>query len=123
MARIQIVRDAELEWLDVPNTWPGKAKDGAPGLHYKRILPHAPHMPNMQRTRYEPFHHEPPHSHPEDEVMFVLAGELFHGRDKLIYGDSLYIARDTTYSLRTEGEGAEFLRVGLSDLSAPSGSS
>ena len=120
MAKVIVVRDADCPWEQVSPSWQAKYADEDRGLRFKRLLAGAPAMPNMQRTEYMPRHHEPPHSHPEDEVLFVLSGELFHGRDKMTFGDVIYVARDTTYSLRTESAGASFVRVGFGDLSAPS---
>ncbi len=119
MPRIVVSRDADAPWEQVSPSWQAKYKDDDRGLRFKRLLQSAPAMPNMQRTEYMSQHHEPPHSHPEDEVLFILSGEMFHGRDRLVAGDAIYIARDTTYSLRTEDAGAEFIRVGFGDLSAP----
>lgn len=119
MSRVIISRDADAVWEEASANWQPQAPGEARGLRFKRLMRTLPGMPNMQRTQYHPFHHERPHSHPEDEVLFVLAGELFHGRDRLVAGDAIYVARDTTYSLRTEETGAEFVRVGMGDLSAP----
>ncbi|PLK27012.1 cupin domain-containing protein [Novosphingobium sp. TH158] len=120
MPKIVLMRDAESEWEQVDGDWKAKYAKGDASLRFKRLMRHGmAGMPNVQRTEYMPHHHEPPHSHPEDEVIFVLSGTLFHGRDRLGFGDAIYVARDTTYSLRTEEEGASFVRVGFGDLSAP----
>ena len=119
MARVIVVHDQDVEWEKASPSWQAKYAEEDRGLRFKRLLHHGAGMPNMQRTEYMPHHHEPPHSHPEDEILFVLSGELFHGRDRLTFGDVIYVARDTTYSLRTEESGASFVRVGLNDLSAP----
>lgn len=119
MPRVITVKDADCAWEQVSPSWQAKYAEEDRGLRFKRLLSGMPAMPNMQRTEYMPHHREPPHSHPEDEVLFVLAGALFHGRDKLTFGDVIYVARDTTYSLRTEAEGASFVRVGFGELSAP----
>lgn len=116
MAKVIVVHDAECEWEQLSPSWQAKYAEEDHGLRFKRLLPGAPGMPNMQRTEYMPHHHEPPHRHPEDEVLFVLSGALFHGREKLTFGDAIYVAKDTTYSLRTEAEGASFVRIGFGDL-------
>lgn len=119
MAKVLVVHDADCDWQEASPSWQAKYAEGDRGLRFKRLMASAPDMPNMQRTEYLPHHHEPPHSHPEDEVLFVLSGELFFGRDRLGFGDVIYVARDTTYSLRTEEAGASFVRIGFGDLSAP----
>ena len=108
-----VVRDRENDWQEVADTWPGKAKAGEPKLTFKRLLARGPELPNLHRTRYEPDHFEPPHSHAEDEVIYVLAGTIHFGDQDLGFGDAIYVPRDTRYSLRAGAEGAEFVRVGL----------
>ena len=112
---LTIIRDGEHDWCEAPDTWPGKAGGGEPALSYKALLPRGPGRPNMQRTRYEPYHFEPPHSHPEDEILYLLGGELQLGDQTLFPGDALFIEKDTRYSLRASASGAEFLRVGFGE--------
>lgn len=119
MAGITIIRDREQPWEEVSPEWRARQRDGDPGLEFKRLLPHRPGAPNLQRTRYRPHHHEAPHTHPEDEIIFVLAGLIRFGREELRAGDAIMVPKDTTYSLHTDATGAEFLRIGLSDLAAP----
>ena len=121
MAKLLVIRDGEIAWEESSPTWKANAPPDNPGLRFKRLLPTAAAMPNMQRTQYEPGHIEPPHSHPEDEIIFVLGGTIRFGRDELTFGDALFVGRDTKYSLRAGDEGAEFLRVGFGDLSAQAG--
>jgi quercetin dioxygenase-like cupin family protein len=110
---VVVVRDAEKPWREPPAEWPGKARPGEPGVTYKSLMAPAPGRPNMQRTCFEPEHFEPPHSHPEDEVIYLLAGGLSFGDQSLGVGDALFIPKDTRYSLRAGAAGAEFVRVGL----------
>ncbi|MEY2925876.1 MAG: hypothetical protein RL367_353 [Pseudomonadota bacterium] len=116
MANIIVIRDAEAAWTDVSPEWKAKGKPDNPGLRFKRLLPQAAGLPNMQRTHYEPGHIEYPHSHPEAEILYILGGSLSFGREQLGAGDALYIAADTTYSLIAGDQGTDFLRVGLSDV-------
>jgi quercetin dioxygenase-like cupin family protein len=110
---VVVLRDSEQPWIEPPESWPGKAKPGEPRLMYKSLLPIEPGKPNLQRTRYEPHHFEPPHSHAEDEVIYLLAGSLAFGDKPLGRGDALFVPKDTRYSLRAGEEGAEFVRVGM----------
>jgi quercetin dioxygenase-like cupin family protein len=119
MAGIILIRDGEHEWQEAPAEWQARRREGDAGLAFKRLLASAPGRANMQRTRYHPHHHEAPHSHPEDEIIFVLDGVVAFGRDELRFGDAIFVPRDTIYSLHTGETGAEFLRVGFSDLAAP----
>ena len=110
---VTVIRDAESDWQEVSGDWPGKAKPGEPQVTYKVLMPQAPGRPNMQRSRFEPHHFEPPHSHPEDEVIYLLDGGLTFGSETLTAGDALFVPKDTRYSLRAGDAGAEFVRVGL----------
>jgi quercetin dioxygenase-like cupin family protein len=108
-----VIRDQDQSWQDVSDAWAGKAKADEPGLAYKVLLPHQPGRPNMQRTRYEPRHFEPPHTHPEDEVIYLLAGEIAFGDQTLKPGDAIFVPKETRYSLKAGDSGAEFVRVGF----------
>jgi quercetin dioxygenase-like cupin family protein len=110
---VTVIRDAENQWLEVPSEWPGKSRADEPGVSYKMVMPPSPERPNVQRIRFDPDHFEPPHSHPEDEVIHLLAGSLKMGTEELVAGDALFIAKETRYSLRAGTAGAEFFRVGM----------
>jgi quercetin dioxygenase-like cupin family protein len=119
MSEILIIHDKDADWETPPPEWLAKQKPGNPGLRFKRLMPHAPGRPNVQRTQYLPGHREAPHSHPEDEVICVTGGEIHFGREVLRPGDTIFVPRDKVYSLHTRDTGAEFLRIGLSDLAPP----
>lgn len=119
MAEITLIKDSDVPWEETPAEWKARQKDGDPGLRFKRLLRHGPGSPNLQRTEYRPHHHEAPHSHPEDEILFVLSGTVFFGREELGFGDAIYIPKDKVYSLRTGETGASFARIGFGDLVAP----
>ena len=110
---VRVIRDQESPWLEVAADWPGKAKAGEPGLAYKMLMAGSPERPNLQRTRYEPGHFEPPHTHPEDEIIYILGGSIAFGDQTLGFGDAIFVPKDTRYSLRAGTEGAEFVRVGF----------
>lgn len=121
MGKITIIRDEESAWEEAAPDWQAKYSEGDTGLRFKRLLPGGnPTMPNMQRSRYNPDHHEPPHSHPEDEILYILGGTILMGQRTLKQGDALHIPRDTVYTLKAGQMGAEFLRVGFGQLSASS---
>jgi quercetin dioxygenase-like cupin family protein len=109
---VLVIRDDDSPWKEPPAGWPGKAKPGEPGLAYKMLMG-APGTPNLQRTRYEPGHFEPPHSHPEDEIIYLLSGSIAFGDQTLGFGDAIFVPKDTRYSLRAGDDGAEFVRVGF----------
>jgi quercetin dioxygenase-like cupin family protein len=111
--QVKVIRDADQEWNSPPDSWEGKAKSGEPTAYYKALTPFEPGRPNVQRSRYEPHHFEPPHSHPEDELLVVVSGNLLFGDQKLGSGDSIFVPKNARYSLRTDDAGVEFVRVGF----------
>jgi quercetin dioxygenase-like cupin family protein len=114
MAEIMLIRDEAEPWQEVPDFWKAKQKPGNPGLRFKTLIPQGAASANMQRTEYFPGHHEAPHSHPEDEILFILSGQIHFGRDVLGEGDAIFVPKDKTYSLHTGDSGCTFVRVGLS---------
>ena len=110
---VLITAGADVPWLEPSEAWPGRAREGEPSLTYKPLMPRKPGLPNVSRIRYAPDHFEPPHSHTEDEVFYIVAGEMALGTRTLVGGDTIYIGRDTRYSARAGAEGCEFVRVGL----------
>lgn len=49
------------------------------------------------------------HAHAEDEVIYILEGELIIGRKHLGPGASVFVAGNTLYGFRTGPAGARFL--------------
>jgi quercetin dioxygenase-like cupin family protein len=117
MAEIMLIRDGAIPWEEAPPEWQANQKAGDTGLRFKRLMSGAAGL-NVQRTEYNPHRHEAPHSHPEDEILFVLSGTLFFGREELGFGDAIFVPREKIYSLRTGETGAGFVRVGFGKLRA-----
>jgi mannose-6-phosphate isomerase-like protein (cupin superfamily) len=113
MAAAIVIRDAENDWLEVPDSWPGKAKPGQPGANYKLLMRGGEGLPSIVHNRWEAGHLEPPHSHPDDEVLYVLCGHIAFGGQNLTSGDAIFVPKNTRYSLRAGDAGAEFVRVGM----------
>ena len=114
MSEIMLIRDEAEPWQEVPDFWKAKQKADDPGLRFKVLIPQGAASANMQRTQYYPHHHEAPHSHPEDEILYILEGAIHFGRDVLGQGDAIFVPRDKTYSLHTGETGVTFVRIGLS---------
>jgi quercetin dioxygenase-like cupin family protein len=113
MDNVVIVHDGDADWQKSFVDFRAQSGPTKEGLLYKSILRMEPGMPNMQRVRFDPGRVEPLHSHPDDEVITVLAGAIHFGRDVLAAGDTIYVRRNTRYSLKAGDEGAEFLRIGM----------
>jgi quercetin dioxygenase-like cupin family protein len=112
MSEILLIRDAEQPWQEVPDFWKAKQKPGDPGLRFKVLMGQGGPV-NMQRNEYFAGHHEAPHSHPEDEILYILDGKMQFGRDALGPGDAIFVPKDKVYSLHSD-TGCTFVRIGLS---------
>ena len=113
MSEIMLIRDGAEPWQEVPDFWKAKQKQDDPGLRFKVLIPQGAASANMQRTQYYPGHHEAPHKHPEDEILYILVGKIQFGRDELGPGDAIFVPKDKVYSLRSD-QGCTFVRIGLS---------
>jgi len=113
MSQAKVISDVEFDWREASPDWPGRAGPGEPTVWFKMLMARSPGLPNVQRVRFEPKHFEPPHTHDEDEVIFLIGGELQFGDRKLAMGDTLFVPKNTRYSLRAGDAGTEFVRVGL----------
>jgi quercetin dioxygenase-like cupin family protein len=102
-----------LEWQSVPGTWAGKVADGEPDVRFKLFSTGAPAVPTGQLIDYEPGHIEALHSHEEDEIFYILSGELEIGDIKAKAGMLVYIEAGTKYGPSTNESGCRFLRLHL----------
>src|SRR5262249_59718587 len=71
--------------------------------------PGGPDALQMFEVEMEPNHGPHPHAHAEDEIMFVLEGEMHFGRRVLTPGASAYIPAYTLYSFRAGPNCLRFL--------------
>lgn len=101
------------EWRGVPESWAGKAGEGDPGVRYKAFSTFSAAVPSGQLVEYEPGHLERPHSHPEDEVLYLLSGELTLGDSVLGPGAVVVIDGGTVYGPLLSASGCRFLRLSL----------
>jgi quercetin dioxygenase-like cupin family protein len=58
---------------------------------------------------FEPHSKVLPHSHPQDEILFVLRGELRFGPRVVVPGDALYIPGGTVYGFDVGPDGCEYV--------------
>jgi quercetin dioxygenase-like cupin family protein len=111
MPMARVIRDGDFDWRD-PSP-PDGPKTDDPKAAIKILLDQQGGLPSLQRVRFEPNFFSPPHSHEEDEVIYLLSGTISMGDQLLPKGDALFIPKHTRYSLRAGNEGAEFVRVGF----------
>ncbi len=50
----------------------------------------------------------PPHAHAEDEIIYVLEGSIWFGKNELGPGSAVFVPAWTLYSFRTGDDGARF---------------
>jgi hypothetical protein len=110
---VNIVDTEGMDWSSVGNTWAGKAPDGQPGVRFKPFTVGDGPVPRGQLVEYEVGHSEGAHSHAEDEILFLLSGQLSIDGKQLSPGTLIYIEGGTVYGPLTSEEGCRFLRLHL----------
>jgi quercetin dioxygenase-like cupin family protein len=112
MGKIVLVNAQELDWQVPGDEWPGKVAGDEPAVKFKPLESETS-FAKVQIAHYEPGHVEKPHSHPGDEVLFMLDGELTIGDDMHVGSETaIFIERDTIYGPLVAGAGgATFFRV------------
>ena len=64
------------------------------------------HISNLEAN-----HVTPAHSHSQDEVIYIVAGEITMGNRACGPGTVIYVERDTAYGFTVGGEGVRFLNI------------
>ena len=111
---VNVINIGELAWQEVPDSWSGKAHEGEPGVRFKPFQVCSGGGPTGQLIEYEAGHVEDPHSHEEDEIFYMLDGDLGIGEVLVSSGMLVHIERDTIYGPLKTKRGCRFLRIGLS---------
>jgi quercetin dioxygenase-like cupin family protein len=65
--------------------------------------------PQLFESHVPPNLEAPLHSHAEDEIIYILDGEMRLGQRVLAKGSSLFVAANTQYGFRAGPEGVRFL--------------
>ena len=93
---------------DVP--W---AEFGDEPIRFKALTYQQPGVPSTQYIEYAPGHADPVHKHHTDEVMVVVAGELWLAGEETGNGPGsiVFVPKDTEYSVRGGDEGVRFFRI------------
>lgn len=113
MSKIHIHDVEELSWTTVRDLTAGHEP---PGLsdddRDARIIFHEPgdkDSPQLFEVNYGPNAHIAVHAHDEDEIMYVVGGEMIFGTRVLKPGSSIFIGGGAFYSFSTGAEGLRFL--------------
>jgi quercetin dioxygenase-like cupin family protein len=104
--RVRVVDPADLPWFGKDNTpFQTTVVKGDTRFHH----PGSDDELQLFEVRFPPETEITPHAHDEDEIIYVLDGELHLGARTLLPGMSVYIPGRTLYGFRAGSEGVRFL--------------
>ena len=114
MARIRIRTEDQLTWQQSEEGDDGdydREKLGEDELHTQFRIREmgSDSAPQLIELRYEPHAEIQLHAHDEDEIIYVLNGELRLGQRSFSSGTSVFIAGGTYYTFRAGAEGLQIL--------------
>ena len=104
MAAIVRVDEHDLPWVEYTGAAPGCVR-------VKAITPRGSGAPPVQYVEYAPGHRDGVHSHDEDEVFLIMAGDVRIGESVNGQGSMVFIPRHTEYEMCAGSEGVRFFRV------------
>ena len=95
-----------------PDSTPGQSPEGMPEVTIRSIFPGADGMPEVFVVTRAPGFVGPVHSHSQDEVIYVLEGDMTVGDYSCPKGTAIFVERDTMYGpLRSGPRGVTFLNI------------
>jgi hypothetical protein len=105
--RISIRQVEDLNWEYGPDDASGIPNRLRPG----RCFHHSgtKNEPQLYEARLRPDETVPPHGHEQNEIIYILSGELHLGSRVLKAGSSVSILGGTIYSFKAGSEGVHFL--------------
>jgi hypothetical protein len=116
---VQYIDTGAMGWSEVTTDWPGKVRAGEPDVRFKPFEIGSQAVPRGQLVEYEPGHIENPHSHAENEILFIIRGDATIGGQRVSPGTLVYIDGGTTYGPIESGiDGTSFLRLHLAGSSS-----
>ncbi|MEJ5975084.1 cupin domain-containing protein [Novosphingobium sp. PS1R-30] len=120
MAKVRITTPEQKPWQISPvRAEHAEARallpDGGPASAYKIREPGSETTPQLVELRMHPHEEVALHSHDEDEIIYVLSGEMKVGTRTIGAGASLYIAGGVFYGFTAGPEGVHFLNFRARD--------
>ena len=113
MSRVHIQAEEGFDWLLSRETLPpdmtGNYSEGELNASYRIRDMGDDHRPQLVELRYEPEAVVQVHAHDEDEIIYILGGEMHIGGRWLGAGTSVSIAGGTFYGFTAGPEGLQFL--------------
>lgn len=114
MAKVRITAPEKQPWQVSglrPRTEAAKAimPDGGPASGYKIREPGTECAPQLVELRMHPHEEVELHCHDQDEIMYILSGEMQIGARKVGPGTTIYIGGGVFYAFKAGPEGLHFL--------------
>jgi mannose-6-phosphate isomerase-like protein (cupin superfamily) len=118
MAKIRIREEADcrlmtsrefLEEKGMPEADIAKFSDDALATRMRIFHEGDDRTPQLFETQVPPNAEAAVHCHEEDEIMYILDGEMILGNRSLRRGGSMFIAAQTMYGFKAGPEGVSFL--------------
>lgn len=105
MAKIQTYEKDSTPWL-VAKPDPGSDQSSAAS---RERHPGGDDEPQLFDVKLGPNGHSQVHTHEEDEIIYIVAGQMQFGQHTLNPGDSIYIPGMVLYSFKAGPEGLQFI--------------
>ncbi len=112
MGKVSVVSAAEAQDRSVAGSQSGDAAAYRDAKYPVDKLPYFPldgEALQLFRIELGPNAEVEPHAHTEDEIAYVLDGQILLGARTLGPGDALFVAKNTLYGFKTGPEGCTFL--------------
>jgi hypothetical protein len=113
MARVRIQTETDIDWLvtrdSVPPENATNFSEGELSASYRIREPGGNDLPQLMELRYEPNAEVQVHAHDEDEIIFIVGGEMHLGSRVLGPGTSIAISGKTFYGFKAGPAGLRFL--------------
>lgn len=114
MARVKIRTEDQLEWQQSEEGDEGdydreKLRESELTTRFRVREMGSDASPQLIELLYEPHAEIQLHAHDEDEIIFVLRGELLLGQRTYAPGTSVFVAGGTFYTFRAGADGLQIL--------------
>jgi len=113
MARVRIHTDVDISWLvtreSVSPENSANFSEGELSASYRIREAGGHDQPQLMELRYEPHAEIQVHAHDEDEIIFIVDGEMHLGGRVLGPGTSIAISGKTFYGFTAGPAGLQFL--------------
>jgi len=113
MARVRIQTETDIDWLVTRDSvFPENSanfSEGELSASYRIREPGGNELPQLMELRYQPNAEVQVHAHDEDEIIFIVGGEMHLGSRVLGPGTSIAISGKTFYGFKAGPAGLQFL--------------